>query len=275
LSKLSDAINLHRLHHIGDFFRLVWFITAQALLLSTIHTCRTFTPLLWWLAFALVCTLYLLMAKSIFDSFKLLFFLPIFYVRISGQDIAYAHILKALQLFRECIFLFRRSSHAQDFNVDNEHEEKPYQNTIHHIPLGIYTPADATSLDAEVVFPPRTHLPQYVTRRSDSPAKPLFLLRQLRRPAPETLSEWEKVQDTEGRRESPSFHLTADRTLCATCLNDFQEEDMSIDLGERGTGKCLCASSVTHTHFTYVCLCDVFLEAYCQRIVSNSASTLV
>ncbi len=63
-----------------SFLTLAWFLAAHVLAYTSVNTCRLSSPHLWWLTFAILCTLYL-MVLEIFLLGLLVFVLgPVLYV---------------------------------------------------------------------------------------------------------------------------------------------------------------------------------------------------
>ena len=57
-------------------FTLTWFLTAHILEYTSVNSCRLSAPLVWWLTFGILCTMYLLVLEVILFGFLVFMVLP-------------------------------------------------------------------------------------------------------------------------------------------------------------------------------------------------------
>ncbi|EJF65285.1 hypothetical protein DICSQDRAFT_132851 [Dichomitus squalens LYAD-421 SS1] len=237
-----------RLTLLTSFLTLAWFLTAHVLEYTSVNSCRLSSPHLWWLTFALLCTLYL-MVLEIFLLGLLVFVLgPVLYIMYN-------------------ILLLCLGRHP----LQNPHYIKPDitklpKAVVDQIPLVLYIPpppgepADSTpSVPVSVTvpapahgYPPKSPTPSAGSGAAAAPRRRFMFLRRKdakgkRKPSragpasAKSSPEKEKAEkDVEGAAEDeddedvpwdetwekgeyPFVRLEGNRAVCAICLMDFEE----------------------------------------------------
>ena len=61
---------------------LAWFLTAHIFEYTSIQSCRLSSPLVWWLTFAILCTMYFIVLEVVLFGFFVFMVLPLIMVRI-------------------------------------------------------------------------------------------------------------------------------------------------------------------------------------------------
>ncbi len=86
-SRLINFFLLHtgfqasfRLTLLSSLITLSWFLTANILAYTSIDTCRHAAPHLWWLIFAILCIMYLMVLEVVLLGFVVLVVAPILFV---------------------------------------------------------------------------------------------------------------------------------------------------------------------------------------------------
>lgn len=69
-----------RLTLLSSLITLSWFLTANILAYTSIETCRHAAPHLWWLIFAVLCIMYLIVLEVVLLGFVVLVVAPILFV---------------------------------------------------------------------------------------------------------------------------------------------------------------------------------------------------
>ena len=69
-----------RLTLLCSLMTLAWFLTTHILEYTSITTCRSTSPHLWWLVFGILCTIYLMLLEIVALGFIVLVLAPILFV---------------------------------------------------------------------------------------------------------------------------------------------------------------------------------------------------
>ncbi|KAI6046082.1 hypothetical protein EDC04DRAFT_2558531 [Pisolithus marmoratus] len=209
-----------RLSLFTSMFSLAWFLTAHILEYTTIQTCRLSAPLVWWLTFAILCTMYFVVLEVVFFGFLVFMVLPLIMLLYS-------------------VILLCLGRHP----LQNPHYIKPEigklpKSIVDRIPLVIYIPPppdDATqpiSLPKPVhTYPPRpptslrrkrfAFLPR--RRQKDATVENQVEDKGAKAPMSTEATEEETWEDTWEHSQYPFVRLDGNRAACAICLMDFEE----------------------------------------------------
>jgi len=199
---------------------LAWFLTAHILEYTSIQTCRLSAPLVWWLTFAILCTMYFIVLEVVLFGFLVFMVLPLIMLLYS-------------------IILLCLGRHP----LQNPHYIKPEigklpKSIVDRIPLVIYIPPPPDDVGSPISLPKPVHSyppkPSSILRRK----RFAFLPRRLKKPgATDSHAEDKKAvaqknaatkeeetwEDNWERYEYPFVRLDGNRAACAICLTDFEE----------------------------------------------------
>lgn len=209
-----------RLSLFTSMLSLAWFLTAHILEYTTIQTCRLSTPLVWWLTFGILCTMYFVVLEVVFFGFLVFMVLPLIMLLYS-------------------VILLCLGRHP----LQNPHYIKPEigklpRSIVDRIPLVIYIPPppdDATqpiSLPKPVhTYPPkppsslRRKRFAFLPRRRQKDGTTESQVEDKRVMAPRSVGamEEETWEDTWEQCQYPFVRLDGNRAACAICLMDFEE----------------------------------------------------
>lgn len=209
-----------RLSLFASMLSLAWFLTAHILEYTTIQTCRLSAPLVWWLTFAILCTMYFIVLEVVLFGFLVFMVLPLIMLLYS-------------------VILLCLGRHP----LQNPHYIKPEigklpKSVVDRIPLVIYIPPppdDATqpiSLPKPVhTYPPKpptalrrkrfAFLPR--RRQKEGAIESRVEDRRATAPRPADATEEETWEDTWEQCQYPFVRLDGNRAACAICLMDFEE----------------------------------------------------
>jgi hypothetical protein len=73
----------------GSTFTLVWFVLVQILLFSSANTCRRSSPHLWWLTFAVLSVMYVMILEVLLVAILVFVVGPILFVRFGLPNFFY------------------------------------------------------------------------------------------------------------------------------------------------------------------------------------------
>ena len=92
----SDVLTLTlRLTLLCSLMTLSWFLTAHILEYTSINTCRHTSPHLWWLVFAILCTMYIVVLEVVLLGFVVLVLAPILFVSSRIFEIYYTMLISS------------------------------------------------------------------------------------------------------------------------------------------------------------------------------------
>ncbi|KAI1794162.1 hypothetical protein LXA43DRAFT_998029 [Ganoderma leucocontextum] len=231
-----------RLSLLTSFLTLAWFLTAHVLEYTSVNTCRLSSPHLWWLTFAILCTLYL-MVLEIFLLGLLVFVLgPFLYIMYN-------------------IILLCLGRHP----LQNPHYIKPDidklpKSVVDQIPLVLYIPpppGETTDVTPSISVPAPAHAypPKSPAPSSTAPKRRFMFFRHKSKkkvagaafsagsadskalPGTDEGKEEKDIEiaaeeQEEGevpwdemweKSEYPFVRLEGNRAVCAICLMDFEE----------------------------------------------------
>ncbi|PIL36212.1 hypothetical protein GSI_01873 [Ganoderma sinense ZZ0214-1] len=230
-----------RLSLLTSFLTLAWFLTAHVLEYTSVNTCRLSSPHLWWLTFAILCTLYL-MVLEIFLLGLLVFVLgPVLYIMYN-------------------ILLLCLGRHP----LQNPHYIKPDidklpKSVVDQIPLVLYIPpppGETTDTIPHISAPAPAHAypPKSPAPSSTAPKRRFMFFRRKDAKSKKTGAGQLSTADSKARAdkddkdekggenaveeeededvpwdemweksEYPFVRLEGNRAVCAICLMDFEE----------------------------------------------------
>lgn len=82
-----NPLSPDRLTLFSSLITLIWFVTANILVYTSVDTCRYDAPRLWWLNFAILCILYLMVLEVVVLGFVVLVVAPILFVSFSSSKL--------------------------------------------------------------------------------------------------------------------------------------------------------------------------------------------
>ncbi|KAH7913172.1 hypothetical protein BJ138DRAFT_1146735 [Hygrophoropsis aurantiaca] len=213
-----------RLSLLSSMLTLTWFLTAHILEYTTIDTCRVSSPLVWWLTFAILCTMYFLVLEVILFGFLVFMILPF------------------IMLFYTIVLLCLGRHPLQNPHYIKPEIGKLPKSIVDRIPLVIYIPPPPDD-ESPISFPKPIH--NYPPKPpAPKVAKKRFAF--LRKKASKDKgsangrssaegknpngkgaggvdNELETWEDLWEQGEYPFVRLEGNRATCAICLMDFEE----------------------------------------------------
>ncbi|KAJ8592348.1 hypothetical protein M405DRAFT_872970 [Rhizopogon salebrosus TDB-379] len=210
-----------RLSLLSSMLTLTWFLTAHILEYTTVDSCRTSAPLVWWLTFAILCTMYFLVLEVLVFGFLVFMVLPF------------------IMLFYSIILLCLGRHPLQNPHYIKPEVEKLPKTIVDRIPLVIYIPpppeddgkAQPISLPKPVhSYPPKPPAPRTPRRRFA-----FFRHRPVNKSQEGTdtldgkqstqseVKDPETWEDNWEQSQYPFVRLEGNRAACAICLMDFEE----------------------------------------------------
>lgn len=78
----SELEHRPRLSLLSSLMTLSWFLTANILAYTSINTCRTSSPHLWWLTFGILCIMYLMVLEVFLLGFVVFIMAPLLFVSL-------------------------------------------------------------------------------------------------------------------------------------------------------------------------------------------------
>ncbi|KAG9316719.1 hypothetical protein JVU11DRAFT_2779 [Chiua virens] len=203
-----------------SMFTLTWFLTAHILEYTSVNSCRLSAPLVWWLTFGILCTMYLLVLEVVLFGFLVFMVLPF------------------IMLFYSIILLCLGRHPLQNPHYIKPDIGKLSKSLVDRIPLVIYIPPppDDASVPISLPKPIHTYPPK---PPAPAPRKrfAFFRRRALKKDnnvtdvkdqsakvsAHDTLKEPETWEDNWEQGGYPFVRLEGNRAACAICLMDFEE----------------------------------------------------
>ncbi|KAG2146486.1 uncharacterized protein EDB93DRAFT_478325 [Suillus bovinus] len=221
-----------RLSLLSSMLTLTWFLTAHILEYTSVDSCRISSPLVWWLTFGILCTMYFLVLEVLVFGFLVFMVLPF------------------IMLFYSIILLCLGRHPLQNPHYIKPEIDKLPKATVERIPLVIYIPpppeddgkAQPISLPKPVhSYPPKAPAPRMPRRRF------AFFHRRLKKSDQDgdmldgKQSVKSEVKDTETWEDNweqckyPFVRLEGNRAACAICLMDFEEPKRLSSAAETST----------------------------------------
>ncbi|KAG0706104.1 hypothetical protein DFH29DRAFT_903607 [Suillus ampliporus] len=222
-----------RLSLLSSMLTLTWFLTAHILEYTSVNSCRLSSPLVWWLTFGILCTMYFLVLEVLVFGFLVFMVLPF------------------IMLFYSIILLCLGRHPLQNPHYIKPEIEKLPKAIVERIPLVIYIPPppedDGKAQPISLPKPVHSYPPKPPASRT--PRRRFAFFR--RRPANKS---GEGVQNHDGKqgtnsevkdRETwednweqckyPFVRLEGNRAACAICLMDFEEPKRLTTVAETAT----------------------------------------
>lgn len=218
-------------------FTLTWFLTAHILEYTSVNTCRLSAPLVWWLTFGILCTMYLLVLEVVLFGFLVFMVLP--FIMVSPSTTLALREADFLQLFYSIILLCLGRHPLQNPHYIKPDIGKLPKSLVDRIPLVIYIPPPPDDSSAPVSLPKPIHTyppkpPISVSRKrfaffrrktpkKDNVTDASVKDRSARMSTPDTIKAPETWEDNWEQCEYPFVRLEGNRAACAICLMDFEE----------------------------------------------------
>ncbi|KAG2059010.1 hypothetical protein BDR06DRAFT_949627 [Suillus hirtellus] len=209
-----------RLSLLSSMLTLTWFLTAHILEYTSVDSCRLSSPLVWWLTFGILCTMYFLVLEVLVFGFLVFMVLPF------------------IMLFYSIILLCLGRHPLQNPHYIKPEIDKLPKATVERIPLVIYIPpppeddgkAQPISLPKPVhSYPPKAPASRTPRRRfaffHRRPKKSEQGVDTLdgKQSTKSELKDPETWEDNWEQCEYPFVRLEGNRAACAICLMDFEE----------------------------------------------------
>ncbi|EGO00048.1 hypothetical protein SERLA73DRAFT_180442 [Serpula lacrymans var. lacrymans S7.3] len=210
-----------RLSLFSSIITLTWFLTAHILEYTSINTCRQSAPHVWWLTFAILCTMYITVLEVFF--FGLLVFI----------------VLPTVLLFYNIALLCLGRHPLQNPHYIKPEVKKLPKSLVDRIPLVIYIPPPPDDpFPGPIPIPKSAH---------SYPPKPVSAVRNMKRrfaflrkvslPKKKAEGGSQKTEKSDSilggktrtwedsweQGEYPFVRLEGNRAVCAICLMDFEE----------------------------------------------------
>ncbi|KAF8843008.1 hypothetical protein BDN67DRAFT_253557 [Paxillus ammoniavirescens] len=200
---------------------LTWFLTAHILEYTSIDTYRLTAPLVWWLTFAILCTMYLLVLEVVLFGFLVFMVLPF------------------IMLFYSIVLLCLGRHPLQNPHYIKPEIGKLPKAIVDRIPLVIYIPPPPDDMSTPISLPkpvhsyppkPSTSLPRKrfaffrtKSQKQDKAADTNASDTKIKSPTTAAEGELETWEDNWEQCEHPFVRLEGNRAACAICLMDFEE----------------------------------------------------
>ncbi|KAG2150474.1 hypothetical protein DEU56DRAFT_780188 [Suillus clintonianus] len=222
-----------RLSLLSSMLTLTWFLTAHILEYTSVDSCRLSSPLVWWLTFGILCTMYFLVLEVLVFGFLVFMVLPF------------------IMLFYSIILLCLGRHPLQNPHYIKPEIEKLPKAIVERIPLVIYIPpppeddgkAQPISLPKPVHSyppkPPASRTPRrrfaFFRRRPANKSDQGVETRDGKPGAKSDAKDAETWEDTWEQCEYPFVRLEGNRAACAICLMDFEEPKRLSTAAETST----------------------------------------
>lgn len=209
-----------RLSLLSSMLTLTWFLTAHILEYTSIDSCRLSSPLVWWLTFGILCTMYFLVLEVLVFGFLVFMVLPF------------------IMLFYSIILLCLGRHPLQNPHYIKPEIDKLPKAIVERIPLVIYIPpppeddgkAQPISLPKPVhSYPPKAPASRMPRRRfaffhrKSNKSEPGVETRDGKQSAKSEVKDPETWEDSWEQCQYPFVRLEGNRAACAICLMDFEE----------------------------------------------------
>jgi hypothetical protein len=159
LCSLSTLLSPDRL--ISSLITLIWFVTANILVYTSIDTCRYDAPPLWWLNFAILCILYLMVLEVVVLGFVVLIVAPILFVSFSSSKLRSRLTSKTLTDLLEHIpdmhWLPPDAKSDRDQTRDRQiiEVDRRQHSSLNYIPAPPLDDTGKETLSAPQLYPPK------------------------------------------------------------------------------------------------------------------------
>lgn len=209
-----------RLSLLSSMLTLTWFLTAHILEYTSVNSCRLSSPLVWWLTFGILCTMYFLVLEVLVFGFLVFMVLPF------------------IMLFYSIILLCLGRHPLQNPHYIKPEIDKLPKAIVERIPLVIYIPpppeddgkAQPISLPKPVhSYPPKapaSRTPRrrfaFFRRRSNKSEQGVEI-GDGKQGTKSNVKDPETWEDNWEQCKYPFVRLEGNRAACAICLMDFEE----------------------------------------------------
>lgn len=221
-----------RLSLLSSMLTLTWFLTAHILEYTSVDSCRLSSPLVWWLTFGILCTMYILVIEVLVFGFLVFMVLPF------------------IMLFYSIILLCLGRHPLQNPHYIKPEVDKLPKAIVERIPLVIYIPpppeddgkAQPISLPKPVhSYPPKVPASRTPRRRfaffhrRPNKSEQGVEIRDGKQSMKSDVKDPETWEDNWEQCEYPFVRLEGNRAACAICLMDFEEPKRLSTAGETST----------------------------------------
>jgi hypothetical protein len=230
---------------LSSLLTLSWFLTAHILEYTSINTCRHTSPHLWWLVFAILCTMYLMILEVLFLGFVVLVVAPIIFIFWN-------------------VFLICIGRHPlQNPNLIKPEIGKLPKSVVERIPLVMYIPPPPENEKDVITQLPHAYPPKHPRTSNKLPERRFKFLRNFT-PFKSRKSEGDGAnankkqpgtavdiqaspswEDSWEESEYPFVALEGNRAACAICLMDFEEPKRKNPVADNGLEKSLDKEGTT------------------------------
>lgn len=209
-----------RLSLLSSMLTLTWFLTAHILEYTSVNSCRLSSPLVWWLTFGILCTMYFLVLEVLVFGFLVFMVLPF------------------IMLFYSIILLCLGRHPLQNPHYIKPEIDKLPKAIVERIPLVIYIPpppeddgkAQPISLPKPVhSYPPKAPASRTPRRRfaffhrRSTKSEQGAEIRDGKQSVKSEVKDPETWEDNWEQCKYPFVRLEGNRAACAICLMDFEE----------------------------------------------------
>lgn len=227
-----------RLSLLSSMLTLTWFLTAHILEYTSVDSCRLSSPLVWWLTFGILCTMYFLVLEVLVFGFLVFMVLPFIMVSLALLRPVHVPIGTPMQLFYSIILLCLGRHPLQNPHYIKPEIEKLPKAIVERIPLVIYIPpppeddgkAQPISLPKPVhSYPPKAPASRTPRRRfaffhrKSNKSEPGVETRDGKQSTKSEVKDPETWEDNWEQCQYPFVRLEGNRAACAICLMDFEE----------------------------------------------------
>lgn len=221
-----------RLSLLSSMLTLTWFLTAHILEYTSVDSCRLSSPLVWWLTFGILCTMYFLVLEVLVFGFLVFMVLPF------------------IMLFYSIILLCLGRHPLQNPHYIKPEIDKLPKAIVERIPLVIYIPpppeddgkAQPISLPKPVhSYPPKAPASRTPRRRfaffhrRSNKSEQSVETRDSTQSAKSEVKDPETWEDNWEQCQYPFVRLEGNRAACAICLMDFEEPKRLSGAAESST----------------------------------------
>lgn len=238
-----------RLSLLSSMLTLTWFLTAHILEYTSVDSCRISSPLVWWLTFGILCTMYFLVLEVLVFGFLVFMVLPF------------------IMLFYSIILLCLGRHPLQNPHYIKPEIDKLPKAIVERIPLVIYIPPPPEDDAQPISLPKPVHSYPPKAPASRTPRRRFAFFR--RRPnkseqhaesrdgkqsVKSDVKDPETWEDNWEQCEYPFVRLEGNRAACAICLMDFEEpkrlssatETSAMEKSEEQTAVALTEDNSPH-----------------------------
>lgn len=221
-----------RLSLLSSMLTLTWFLTAHILEYTSVNSCRISSPLVWWLTFGILCTMYFLVLEVLVFGFLVFMVLPF------------------IMLFYSIILLCLGRHPLQNPHYIKPEIDKLPKAIVERIPLVIYIPpppeddgkAQPISLPKPVhSYPPKAPASRTPRRRfaffhrRSNKSEQGTEIRDGKQSTKSEVKDPETWEDNWEQCKYPFVRLEGNRAACAICLMDFEEPKRLSTAAETST----------------------------------------